>query len=43
MGESDLEAYSPAMSTVNTIASETEISLKILGFIKNQNMFAEWN
>ena len=43
MEASGLESYKPAINIVNNIASETKISLKILGFIKNQSMFAEWN
>ena len=43
MGEGDLETYQPAISTINTINNEAAISFKFLGFIKNQNMFAEWN
>lgn len=39
--ESDLERNKPATSTANTIANEAGISLKIVRFIKNQNMFAK--
>lgn len=43
VGESELERYAPAISTIGAADNEAVISFKILSFIKNQAMFAEWN